>query len=135
MDLTLGFPIPDQYFRNYYWLVPGIGKAVHAISAGSTTVPPESLTTAKTLLRVFESSNVEPPSEPRPVSGLRIRLQTGSIVLDWDAAADAGAYSVRRFQELGGNEWELAGEPATNSWSEILTSSRAQRFYSVWTKP
>jgi len=48
-DLTLGLPIPTQHFRNYYWLVPGIGKAVHVISEGSATVPPPNLTTAKTV--------------------------------------------------------------------------------------
>ena len=62
-EQTLGLPLPSQYFRSYFWLVKGAGKAVHIVSKPDTTTPPTSFNTAASLQRVFESSTVlKPPS-------------------------------------------------------------------------
>ena len=54
-DTTLGLPLGKQYFRNYYWLVKGVGLAVNIISKADTaSVPPDAFKTAATVSRVLK---------------------------------------------------------------------------------
>jgi hypothetical protein len=132
IDETLGIANYTNYFRYYYWLVPGIGKAVEIISEpDSTGPPPENLTTAGTLSRVFRASGVQPA--PYPVANLRIHFQDGQAMLDWNVETNALSYQVEAISNLGTNNWQLAGEPATNAWSEPATN--AERFFRVFAQP
>ncbi len=133
-DLTFGFPIPDQHFRNFYWLVRGIGKAVHVISPGFTSVPPEDLTTAKTVLRVFEASDVVVPAEPRAVVGLHIQSQNGLVTLSWEADTNATSYCLETIGDFSEN-WNIRTNLEVNLWSEPMPVAERQRFYRVWIKP
>lgn len=132
IDLTLGFLNYTNYFRDYYWLVPGVGKAVEIISIPSTSgPPPENLTTAGNMSRVFEASGVQPA--PYPVTALCIRLQNGQAMLDWNVETNAFGYQVQAVSNLDTNNWRLVGEPATNAWSEPATNT--ERFFRVFAKP
>ena len=92
--ITFGFPNPTQIFRNYYWLVRGIGKAVIIGSDSFSSLPPTNLTTAKTFLRVFESNTAGAYLVLRPVVDLRIRLQSGRAILNCRPETNASGYRV-----------------------------------------
>jgi hypothetical protein len=134
-DLSLGIPLSTEYFRNYYWLVRGVGKAVHIISNGATTVPPANFTTAKTVLRVFAASNVTDGPSLRPVAALRIRAQPQMAILDWLSETNRSGYRVESLDFLGGTNWQVLAEPSGNSWSNALLPAATQRFYRVFSKP
>lgn len=132
IDLTLGFLNYTNYFRDYYWLVPGAGKAVEIISnPNSTGPPPANLTVAHTMSRLFEASGMQPA--PYPVASLRIRLEAGQAILNWLAETNVTVYRVDASFQLGAGGWQLVSEPATNAWSEPATN--AIRFFRVFAKP
>jgi hypothetical protein len=133
-DLTLGLPMPSQHFRNYYWLVKGIGKAVHIISDGRETMPPPNFNPAKTVLRVFEASDFE--DQPlRAVAGLRIRLEDDLIMLDWAPDSSASGYRVETAEDVAATAWRLVAEPSAPSWSEAVVAAEWQKFFRVFAKP
>jgi len=129
----LGIFSYTAYYRNYYWLVPGIGKAVDIISeADLSAPPPANLTTARTLYRVFEASHLQAP--PHPVADLRIRVQAGQAILDWQNETNVSGYRVESIQNLGTTNWALVGEPSTNTWTQAV-GTNLQRFFRVFAKP
>ena len=128
-----GFPFETSYFREYYWLVPGIGKALHVISASGSSPPVLDFTPAKEVRRVFEASSITNPPVFGPVANLRIRQQNTLAVLDWLRQTNASAYRVEALGDATSTNWLLISQPVTNSWSETLTTT--QRFYRVWWKP
>jgi hypothetical protein len=128
-DLTLGIPIPTTYFRNYYWLVRGVGKAVHVISAPSTVgPPPPAFSIARTVTRVFEAS-------PRPVENPRIRQQGDQAVLDWLQHTNGSGYRVESRRDVAVGGWEARGQPTNNVWTESLTNGEPRMFFRVFLKP
>jgi len=127
-DLDFGIFNSTSHFRNYYWLVRGIGKAVLIISAPSSTVPPPDFTAARTILRVFEAS-------PRPVMNLRIRQQGAEATLDWLRQTNTSGYRVETRETISATNWTWRGESATNVWTEPLTNGETQRFFRVLLKP
>ena len=132
-DRTLGLPLPSQHFRNYYWLVRGIGKAVHIVSDAQTSVPPPDISRAKTLLRVFEASEVE--ATPRAVTGLRVRFDNGRAVLGWEPDLNAAGYRVESVTHLGADGWQLIAEPTTTSWTQDAATTEPHQFFRVFTRP
>ena len=134
-DLTLGLPLPAQHFRNYYWLVRGIGKAVHIISDGLPSAPPPNFNHAKTLLRVFEASELTPPPTLPPVAGLRLRIEHHRPILDWQPAPNATGYRVETTGDLGAETWRLLGEPLTSTWTGEVATTEPRQFFRVLMKP
>jgi hypothetical protein len=133
IDTSFGIANYTNYFRDYYWLVPGVGKAVEIISPGSNNgAPPANFTSAATLTRVFETGAVQPAAQP--VSALRIHVQDGQVILDWSAAANATGYRVEFTSPLTGGTWALSAEPFVNTWTEPV-GTNAQRFYRVFAEP
>ena len=132
-DITLGILNYTNYFRDYYWLVPSIGKAVDIISQSSQTGPPvTNFATAGSFLRVFESST----AGPHPVAGLRIQpLSSLTIILDWQSDTNATGYRVEVAGTLATNGWQTLAEPTSNSWVEAFMPAVSQRFFKVSTKP
>ena len=132
IGMTLGYLNYTNYFRDYYWLVPGIGKAVEVISnASSAGPPPARLTSAGTMSRIFEASGVQLAAYP--VTGLRIRRQNGQAVLDWQADTNATGYEVHASPQPSGAAWHSVAAPTTNTWSEPATNT--QRFFQVLAHP
>ena len=115
---------PPTYFREFFWLVPGIGKAVHIVSNYGPTPPPANFSSAWEVRRVFAGSAV-----PSPVSGLGIKLAKGKAILNWMTASNASAYQVQAAGGVAMTNWQILATPTTNFWSEFLTPT--QRFYRV----
>lgn len=122
-----------QYFREYYWLVPGIGKAVHVISAHSDSPPPLGFTNTYEVRRMFEANSLSPPPVFTPVANLHIQTQGGLALLTWQPATNASGYRVDGLGTLATTNWQSLGLPTTNFWSDSLTAT--QRFYRVYVRP
>ena len=125
--------LETTYFREYFWLVPGIGKAVHVISAPSTNPPSLSFAPGQEVRRMFAASGITNPPTFGPVASLHIRLQSLLAVLEWPRQTNASGYRVEALGNMARTNWQLLSQPATNSWSESLTTT--QRFYRVLWKP
>jgi hypothetical protein len=54
-------------------------------------------------------------------------------ILNWTQATNASAYEVEALGALSATNWQSVSLPASNSWSEALTTT--QRFYRVSIKP
>jgi hypothetical protein len=134
-DVWLGWPLDTQCFRSYYWLVRGVGQAVHIISNAELAVPPANFTTAKYLLRVFAASKVTDGPALRPVAALRIRTRPGMAILDWLSETNRSGYRVESLDFLGATNWQVLAEPVGNAWSNSLPSTPTQRFFRVFSKP
>lgn len=135
-ELTFGIPLDEQVFRNYYWLVPGIGKAVHVISAPATTAPPELFPVAKTVLRVFETSRSVGGPRRGPVENLRVNRGEDGPTLSWDIENGAAGYEIEWTSRLGPEvSWQVLTSTPTPFFSEDLSATVAMKFYRVfWTK-
>ena len=138
-DVTLvdfGIPLSTTTYRNYYWLVRGIGKAVHILSPGYTgTSAPADFATAKTFLRTFESNTARDYLTPLTVSDLRLTRQGTWAVLDWRPEPNASGYRVETLGSLSSTNWQLVTEPSVNTWSNLLSVTETQRFFRVFSKP
>jgi hypothetical protein len=84
-------------------------------------------------LRSFVTSYFTNQPSLNPVSALRIRLNNGLAILEWPQATNASSYRIETSGKLPLTNWQLLSLPATNSWSEPLTST--QRFYRVFSSP
>lgn len=134
LDPYFGLKIPSQRFRNYYWLVPGIGRAVEIIAGGEEQVPPPHIGLAKTLRRVFEASDLPDPV-PIPVSGLRIRVADGQALIDWDPEPGASGYRVESVSEVTDAQWRVLGSPTDTSWIETLLPGHSKGYFRVLVRP
>lgn len=132
-DLTFDIPIDAQVVRNYVWLVPGIGKAVHIISEAGLTAPPEDFAMAKTVLRVFECGQCVPPPPPCEwVRNPRLRLLGQDWFLTWDRFDWAKAYQIETCTGMSDNlQWELLREVPENYTLEKLAQGEVTRFFRV----
>jgi len=118
-------PPQTNYVRDFFWLVPGIGKAVDIVSSISTSPPPTNFTLAYEVRRVFEANP----------AGLQIHLQSGLAILNWLPATGVHGYQLQ-LQAIGDltmTNWQILASPASNFWSEALTPT--QRFYRVFIEP
>jgi hypothetical protein len=135
-DAETGTSYGVTTFRNYYWLVRGIGKAVHIISPGYTgSSAPSDFPSAKTYLRTFESNTARSYLTPLPAAELRIRHQGSWAVLDWRQETNATCYRVETLGSLPSTSWQLVTEVPVNTWSNLLPTAETQRYYRVFSKP
>jgi len=132
-DTLFGLPLGTTHVRNYYWLVKGIGKAVEIISAPGTSKPPENLSQAKTLMRVFESSAASEPSQPRPVKHLLISRKGAEVFLAWENESSSSSFQILGTEILGGgSNWIPLAETSKTFWFDSLATFRKARFYKVF---
>lgn len=117
----------NQY---YYWLVPGLGVAAQVFLFGDNALAPGGLPNTNSVLRVFASNYFTNQIILGSVAGLRIRLQAGTALLDWQAVPNASRYQVESTGDLGNSNWQVSGSPNTNDWSEAVNLN--QRFYRVF---
>lgn len=117
----------NQY---YYWLVPGLGVAAQVFLFGDNALAPGGLPDTNEVLRVFASNYFTNRVILRSVAGLRIRLRAGTAQLDWQAMSNAAEYQVESAGDLGNPNWQIAGAPDTNGWSEVVNQN--QKFYRVF---
>jgi hypothetical protein len=122
-ELIDSFPVETYYIREYFWLVPGIGKVVDIVSDTSSTQPPANFTSAYEVRRVFEASP----------AGLQIQVQNGLAILNWLPATGVPGYQVQGIGDLSTTNRQILASPSSNSWSEAATA--AQRFYHVFIEP
>jgi len=136
-DTTLGFPIGQQFIRNYYWLVKGIGQAVQIISsANNTSAPPDNFHTAATLFRVFQSSTFSTPAAPRTVKNLHIARKGDQIFLNWAPAASATSYQIEAADTLPSSPaWQALGQTTDTFSFQRFDHSIPTQFYRVLTVP
>lgn len=131
-DITFGLPLGTTYCRNYYWLAKGIGKAVHIISAGYDSTPPEDFGVAKTVWRVFEASRVVKPKQYSPVKNLCIDLKGKEVFLSWEREPAASSYRIQFTDRLVPPlAWTSFPAVADNFHFDGAVSSEAQRYYRV----
>lgn len=129
-DTALGIPLGTFYVRIYFWLVKGIGKAVHMISKSSSTLPPDDFGLSAYVHRVFESSVVQRPPNLDPVANLRATRKGDEIFLSWDRNPSAMTYVVQTAPSLdSGGSWSgLVTNQDTFLFDSIPRMAR-QRFY------
>ncbi len=128
MYLNNGTPLGSDYFREYYWLARGVGKAMHIVSEHSPTPPPLSFANAASVRRVFEV-------RPWRVADLQIKRQGTAAVLYWTQETNTSGYRVETIGTVISTNWQVLGEPNSNTWSTSLSATQAQRFFRVITKP
>jgi hypothetical protein len=126
-ELTLGLPLPAQHFRNYYWLVKGVGKAVHIVSKGDTAIPPENFKAASTVLRTFEAPGLKPALSLLGVTNLDVSLRGKDVFLNWQREPTATIYRIETSVDLKASAWELLAETKDNFWFDPIVRDR--RFY------
>lgn len=131
-ELTFGLPLPPQNFRNYYWLVKGVGKAVHIISKGDTAIPPENFKTAATVLRVFEASGIKSLPKLQFVGNLSIGLKGKEAFLSWQREATTTNYRVEFVRDMTSIQWQLLAETKDNFFFDPSLVNENRRFYRVW---
>jgi hypothetical protein len=120
-------------FREYYWLVRGIGLAAEVISQPQTSIPPANFTSASTTLRVFEAS--DPQDLLSPVVGLQFQLSNGTASFNWRAGTNGTSYRIETAGNLTTPSWQLFSQPFTNSWSTNIAPLGTQEFFRVFSKP
>ena len=120
-------------FREYYWLVRGIGLAAEVISQPQTSIPPTNFTSASTTLRVFEAS--DPIDLLAPVGGLQFQLSNGMASFNWRAGTNGTSYRVETAGNLTTPSWQLFSLPITNSWSGNIAPLGTQGYFRVFSKP
>ena len=121
-------------FREYYWLAPGIGKALDIVSAAQPTPPPADFELASVFLRVFEARRPR-DQPPQPVVDLLARVSKGQLSLNWRTATNGTGYRVETLSSLSSSEWQSLAEPTSNAWSDAWSQGVTQRFYRVFVKP
>jgi hypothetical protein len=121
-------PLTSSMNLYFYWLNPSLGIVAQAICYGPDILNPQTiLSYTNMLLRVFESSQTTNVPPLNPVSDLRIRLQGGQAVLDWNERTNCWLYQIEGMGDLAATNWQRLASPLTNSWSEPLGAT--QRFY------
>ena len=130
---TLGL-VTTEYFRNYYWLVRGVGKAVEILSEPEEVVVlPADFTVARHFLRVFEASKATNAPALRPVTGLLASAEPGKVILSWMQETNRSGYRVEGLPLLGSTNWQVLAEPAANAWTNPTPAN--QGFFRVFSKP
>ncbi len=126
-------PVNSSTNQYYYWLVPGLGVAAQVILLGDNMLyPTANLPYENVVLRMFQSNyftNQAPPVVLYPTGNLRLHLQSGSAVLDWDVFTNVSSYRVEYLGGLAGTNWQSLGSLTNRTWSDALTTT--QRFYRV----
>jgi hypothetical protein len=128
-----GVPFETNIFREYCWLVRGIGVAAEVISQPQGSVPPTNFTSAGTTLRVFEAS--DPQDLLSPIRGLQFKLINGVAALNWTAGTNGTSYRIENANNLTTPSWQLFSLPFSNSWSGGVAPLGTQGYFRVFSKP
>ena len=123
-----GSPISTQYFREYYWLVPGIGKALHIVSDYTSDPASINFTSVNEVRRAFEV-------RPWRVANLNLRRQGNTVILNWRQESNTSGYRVEFLGNLQSNNWQFLAAPPTNGWPDGSVVTQGQRFYRVIVEP
>jgi hypothetical protein len=91
--------VETDYARNFYWLMPGRGIVAAIASTQSGTPPPDNFSTATQFWRMF-NTNKKPSTNggcttPDAVSNLKIKFNSGQVLLSWTKANCATQYQVQ----------------------------------------
>jgi hypothetical protein len=148
VTIDLGYQDPDtggyqnietDTARNYYWLAPDRGMvAALASTTGASGAPvPENFTTATQFWRMF-ATNKKPSTGPTcvtpdPVSDLRIRFNSGQVLLSWSKVNCATQYRVDySTTTTDPAAWKPLSGIITNQFYVFDTTDQdPQRFYRV----
>jgi hypothetical protein len=89
-----------DYARNFYWLMPGRGIVAELASTQGSTPPADNFTTATQFWRMFQtnkkpSTNTTGCATPDPVSTIKIKVNSGQVLLSWTKANCATQYQVQ----------------------------------------
>ena len=119
-----------NYFRRYFWLVPGVGTALDVLSEGADSVPPAQFDWARLFIRTFEARRLR-------VGNVRFQFQNNQASLNWLPVTGAGGYRVERTHDVNdtNSNWQLLAEPATNGWTDNVLPGSPRWFYRVWMRP
>jgi hypothetical protein len=128
-----GYPPQTNIFRQYFWLVRGIGLAVQIVSQPQSTIPPANFTSAGTTLRVFEAS--DPLDLLSPVAGLQFQLSRGVASFNWRAGTNGTSYRIEAAGNLTTPSWQLFSLPFTNFWSTNIAPLGTQGYFRIFSKP
>ena len=123
-------PVDIHTNQYYYWLVPGLGVAAQVYLFGDNVLAPGFLDHTNAVLRVFASNYFTNQTTMTPATGLHIHLQNHSALLGWNAISNISEYQVECLGSLNNTNWQLLGLPATNAWTDAVTST--QKFYRVF---
>jgi len=127
--VTIPMTLPPSILRTYYWLVPGIGKAVQVISTVQTEVPPSNFTEAARVIRVFEARFASGPFT------LNLRTVGDGLILEWPSVSGAEGYRIESRTAMGSGGWRLAAEPEVNRWSTAIAGVGPNVFFRVVSRP
>lgn len=128
----IGIPLPTQYFRGYYWLVPGIGKAVDIGSAASGSEPSNTFTTAASVERVFESSLV-----PLSVRNLKIQRRGEDVFVSWSPEGSGTMFTIAESHSAlaTATEWKVIAETSDTFFFQKVDTDAVTRFFCVSYQP
>jgi hypothetical protein len=126
-------PIVSQTNVFCYWLSPYLGIAAQTLEFGENTLFPAPLDETNACLRVFESSSLTNLPSLTSVNGLRLHVQTGSAMLNWNQNTNCAAFHLESTGSLNSNHWQFIGLSITNTWSDPLMPT--QKFYRVFSRP
>ncbi|MGE3312689.1 MAG: hypothetical protein AB7O66_22195 [Limisphaerales bacterium] len=136
-----GIPLGSQYFHNLYWLVPGVGRAVHIVSKSSATAPPPLTDPPGRVLRVFEAT--PPVISVQPVENLAVQAEGSRLFLSWDSPTPGARFVIARGRGGSVIGTQVAAELAENPlslpwvdrWEPILTNAQNFIFLNRSTNP
>jgi hypothetical protein len=130
-------PLETDYMRNFYWVLPGYGIVAQLNSTQGSSPPPENFTRATAFIRMFET-NKDPNSgggntDPTPITDLRIRVNSNTVLLTWSRAPGATQYRLEYSTNgLDQASWTPLGDPTPNNyWQLDRTSPGPVQFYRV----
>ena len=124
----LNLEIENHYFRNYFWLVPGIGIAAHVLSPASTSILPADFSSSAAISRVFQSNRYP---QRRPVQNLQIERVGNGMLLSWDPNPAAAGYDIEFALRLDNSSWTpLAVSPGRTYVDTAITPP--SKFYRVF---
>lgn len=126
-------PITQQFSRNYYWLRPDYGIVAQVNSKEQTTPPPDNFTSATAFIRLFETnhSKVQGDRPPVGITGLKITLTSGRVLINWDKA-NTGLYRVEYTTNPGAKDsWIKLGETKDSFMLDSVSNSATTRFYRI----
>jgi len=86
--------VATDYSRVYYWLSPNHGIVAQLQSRAYTSPAPENFENALGFIRMFETNKEPTSSEPQSVTGLKVTVSNGLVLIQWRKAANTSRYRV-----------------------------------------
>ena len=126
----LSFPIVLYTNHYYYWLSREVGVAVQIFQlSGNTLSPFTPPLHTNTVLRMFEASFYTNSVPSISLGNLRLQIQAGAAVLNWDAFSNSTSYRIESVDSISDSNWQSLGLSTNRTWNDTLTTT--QRFYRV----